>query len=134
MVGWSKITIHTKGWDENKDIICNTIKPLVEKLEKTGDIVNFFFLEYYGDNKPARVTLTFYGDDKTVLNEIKTCGNKTEIEKWDPAKQNYRFEDDYPLGIKIFELGSRLALCSIDDKLPIDKSCGPRLRLCPKIR
>lgn len=129
MVGWFRIIFKSGGWDENKDIICKIIKPVVEKLEKTGDIVNFFFLQYPipADQGPPMVKFWFYGNESNVTNEIKNYRqiDDKDIEKFDPASQK-RFLEDYNLGIKIFEIGSRLALCRIDDKNPIDKSIpGP---------
>jgi len=118
MIGWFRIIFNTKNWDDNKEIICKVIKPLIEKFDKTGDIVNFFFLQYpYPDGQdPPRVKFWFYGKKRKVINEIKKYQKNIKIEKFDPASQDYRFQDDYPLGIKLFELGSRLALCSIDNK------------------
>ena len=45
-VGWAKLIFTTNGWEENKDIICNCIKPVVESMEKTEEPFNFFFLSY----------------------------------------------------------------------------------------
>ena len=125
MVGWFKITINTNGWNENKTVICGTIKPTVEKLEKKGDILNFFFFEYYGGDNTDKVTLTFYGDENKVMDELRKYGIKPNIKRWDPASQYSRFGDYYQLGIKIFEIGSRLALYRIDNKYPIDKIGQP---------
>lgn len=107
----------------------------MEKLEKSGDIINFFFLEYYGDGE-QKVTFVFHGDKDKVVNKLKEFGtiNDNQINEYDPKSENYRFGEDYMLGIKLLELGSRLALCSIDDKNPVDKSSGQEIPIIIALR
>ena len=128
MIGWYTIKFQTNGWDENKDIICNTIKPTVEELEKSNDITNFFFLEYYG-NGEQKVTFVFYGDKERVLEKLNQFREVKEemVDNYKPESEAYRFGKDYMLGVKLFELASRLAFCSIDNKNPIDKSSGQEI-------
>lgn len=120
-LGWFKISFPSKDIFDNKKIILQIIKPLIENLEDSGHIVNFFFLQYGGGNEPYRVTFTFYGRKKRVIKFLRNKGINFNIQNWDAYGQRYRFEKDYMLGIKMFEIGSRLALCRIDNRLPIDK-------------
>jgi len=119
MVGWYRITYNTNGWADNKDVILNGIKSVVDSLDKTSSLVNFFFFNY--DNE---IKFTFYGNKSKVMDKFNSClqGRTYHIDKWRPKKTKWRFEEDYPLGVKLFEIGSRLALCSIDNKLPKDIS------------
>lgn len=135
MIGWYTIKFKTSGWKENKDIICNTIKPTVEELEKSGDITNFFFLEYYGSGE-HKVTFVFHGDKGKVLNKLRESRtiDDNSINDYNPESENYRFGEDYMLGIKLFELGSRLALCSVDNKNPIDKSGSQEIPIIIALR
>jgi hypothetical protein len=135
MIGWHSIKFLTNGWKENKEIITDIIKPTVEELEKSGDITSFFFLEYYGSDE-QKVTFVFHGDKDKVLGQLRkfrTVDDKS-INDYDPKSENYRFGEDYMLGIKLFELGSRLALCSIDNKNPIDKSSGQEIPIIIALR
>ena len=43
---WIKLKFITDGAKRNRNVILNTIKPLVEEFEPKGFIVNFFFLQY----------------------------------------------------------------------------------------
>lgn len=135
MVGWYSIKFQTDGWEKNKDIICKVIKPTVEKLEKSGDMTNFFFLEYYGGDE-QKVTFVFHGNKDKVLSQLKETItiDDDSVERYDPKSESYRFGDDYMLGIKLFELGSRLALCSVDNKSPIDKSGGQEIPIIIALR
>ena len=126
MVGWYRIIYNTNGsWAQNKNIIVNGIKPVVSSLEKTSFLVNFFFLHYNQPNNRG-VKFTFYGDKQRVENEFYSNLHihPNQTEKWRPKKTDWRFNEDYPLGVKLLEVGSRLALCSIDNKRPITKLQG----------
>jgi hypothetical protein len=128
MVGWYQLFIPTEGWDETRITIGKAIKPVVEALEPTKDIISFFFLRYYGDEHGPRIQFWFYGNKDRVFNEFNKYIELSaeHITKFDPASLSERFGEDYFLGIKLFELGSRLALCKIDDKNPTDaKGYGP---------
>ncbi len=79
---------------------------------------------------------TFYGNKKKVKDEFNSHLHRqpNQIEKWRPKKTDWRFEEDYSLGVKLLEIGSRLALCSIGNKKPIEKSNGNRLPITTVIR
>jgi hypothetical protein len=128
MVGWYQLIIPTDGWEETRIIIGNAVKPVVEALEPTQDIISYFFLRYYGDEQGPRIQFWFYGNKDTILKEFKKYIKiaPTQIKDFNPAALSERFGEDYFLGLKILELGSRLALCKIDDKDPKDaKGYGP---------
>lgn len=128
MVGWYRIIYNTNGsWAQNKNIIVNGIKPVVDSLERTSNLVNFFFFQYNeADNQGVK--FTFYGDKEKVKDEFNLHLHRQpdDIETWRPKKTEWRFEEEYPLGVKLLEIGSRLALCSIDNKKPISIANGTR--------
>jgi len=128
MVGWYRFIYDTNGsWRQHKDIIVNGIKPVVDSLEKTSYLVNFFFFQHVQHNDMC-VKFTFYGDKGKVENEFNAhLGRRPDhVETFKPKQTEWRFEKDYSLGIKLMEIASRLALCSIGNKRPIDKSSGFR--------
>lgn len=126
MVGWYRIIYNTTGnWAEHRNIIVNGIKPVVDSLEKTSYLVNFFFFNHIQPNDMC-VKFTFYGDKERVENEFNThLGRRpNNVESFRPKQTDWRFEEEFPLGVKLMETASRLALCSIGNKTPIDKSSG----------
>lgn len=136
MVGWYRITYNTNGnWAVHKNIIVNGIKPVVDSLEKTSNLVNFFFFQHIQPNDMC-VKFIFYGDKEKVENEFNLrLGRRPDlVERFRPKQTDWRFEEDYPLGVKLMEIASRLALCSIGNIHPIDKSSGSKLPITTVMR
>ena len=131
-----RIIYNTNGsWGQHKDIIENGIKPVVDSLEKTSYLVNFFFFQHIQPNDMC-VKFTFYGDKERVENEFNTHLGRPpdQVEIFRPKQTNWRFEGDYPLGVKLMEIASRLALCSIDNRNPVETLSGSRLPITTVIR
>lgn len=132
---WYSIRFETNGWEENKEIITKVIKPTIENLEQNGKICSFFFLEYFGGEE-QKVTFVIYGDKEAVFLKLKEFKDikEEDIKDYNPSSEKYRFGEDYMLGIKLFELASRLAFSSIDNKNPVDKSGGQDVPIILSLR
>lgn len=119
---WFRIKLRTTDMSDNARLIREVLASLIEGLERTGAIVKFFLLN---EGDPPHVMLVFEGNESKVLDGLRSAGLHLKItadspEPYDPASERYRFGDDYMLGITLFELGSRLALCRWTGKRPQD--------------
>jgi hypothetical protein len=135
MVGWYRIIYDTTGWADNRNIIVNGIKPVVESLDDTSNLINFFFFQHNRPNDKC-VKFTFYGNKEKVRDEFyqNLNINPSSIERWKPKKTAWRFNEDYQLGIKFMEISSRMALYSIDDGKPVETSSGTNQPITTIIR
>ena len=119
-------------WDE---LLRDSVFPFLLRLDESGAIVRFFFLNEPGSKNgtiPNYTMIVFFGQIDEVMEELKRSNLYDHLVRTGPAdhplyedydlegRQAGRFGSHYMLGIAVFELGSRFAIASRLGQKPKD--------------
>lgn len=137
--GWYRIKIagfeypnEADKWDE---LLKDRVFPLLLKLEESGAIVRFFFLNEPGSEDrtiPNHTMVVFFGQIDEVMEELKSASVYERLVETGPQdhplyelydlerRQAGRFGPHYMFGMAAFELGSRFAIASRLGHRPTD--------------
>lgn len=114
-LGWFRVKLGPFESDEEWERAIRSLAGVIQRLEQRNDLVRYYFLNH---GAPAReIMMNFYGDPEKLIHEVEEEGWGHRIlpnmpENFAPKDEAYRFNDDYMIGISLFELGSRLAIAS----------------------
>jgi len=114
--GWYRVKLAPfDSRDERDQAIREALAPAIEALERTDDMIKYCFFNH--EDETREIMMNFYGDPWKLLEEIREAGWGHKIvpnmpETFHPTDERERFNDDYTIGVALFDLGCRLALAS----------------------
>jgi hypothetical protein len=118
---WARVKLGPFKTDDEWEKAIRALAEVIDRLERSHDIIRYYFLNHGAPAAASDIMMNFYGDPWKLLAELRAAGWGEWImpnmpESFDPTEEKYRFDDDYLVGIALFELGSRLAIANRLDR------------------